>query len=39
MLLELDECQIRTGLYIPSKKAELTPKRKLLKKSRQIDWR
>ncbi len=29
MLLELDGCQIRTGLYLPSPKAELTPKRQL----------
>jgi hypothetical protein len=39
ILLELDGCQLRTGLMIPSEKEELTPKRKLKKKSRKIDWK
>ena len=39
ILLELDGCQIRTGLHLPSPKAELTPKRQLKKKLRPIDWR
>ena len=39
ILLELDGCQIRTGLHFPSPKAELTPKRQLKKKLRTIDWR
>ena len=39
LIVELDGCQIRTGVYFPSQKAELTPKRQLTKKERKIDWR
>ncbi|WP_019504928.1 UPF0236 family transposase-like protein [Pleurocapsa sp. PCC 7319] len=39
LIVELDGCQIRTGVYFPSQKAELTPKRQLAKKERKIDWR
>ena len=38
ILLELDGSMIRTGVYFPAKKRERTPKRKLLKKTRKIDW-
>lgn len=39
LVVELDGSMIRTGVYLPSHKAELTPKRRLAKKERQIDWR
>ncbi len=39
LVVELDGSQIRTGVYFPSQKAELTPKRQLAKKERKIDWR
>lgn len=39
LVVELDGSQIRTGVYLPSQKAELTPKRQLTKKERKIDWR
>lgn len=38
ILLELDGSMIRTGIYLPAKKRQRTPKRKLLKKTRKIDW-
>ncbi len=38
ILLELDGSMIRTGVYFPAKKRQRTPKRKLLKKTRKIDW-
>ncbi|MEA5536921.1 hypothetical protein [Crocosphaera sp. XPORK-15E] len=38
ILLELDGSMLRTGIYLPAKKQEKTPKRKLLKKTRKIDW-
>ncbi len=38
ILLQLDGSMIRTGIYFPAKKQEKTPKRKLLKKTRKIDW-
>ena len=38
ILLELDGSMIRTGIYLPAKKRQKTPKRKLLKKTRKIDW-
>ncbi len=39
LVVELDGSQIRTGVYFPSEKEELTPKRQLAKKERKIDWR
>jgi hypothetical protein len=39
LVVELDGCQIRTGLNHPAEKEELTLKRKLKKKKRKIDWR
>ena len=39
LLLELDGCQIRTGLKTPINKDELTKIRKIKKSSRKIDWR
>ena len=39
LVVELDGCQIRTGLNQPVEKEELTSKRKLKKKKRKIDWR
>ena len=39
LVVELDGSQIRTGVYFPSQKEELTPKRQLAKKERKIDWR
>ena len=38
ILLELDGSLIRTGVYHPAKKQQRTPKRKLVKKTRKIDW-
>ncbi len=38
ILLELDGSMIRTGIYLSAKKREKTPKRKLLKKNRKMDW-
>jgi hypothetical protein len=38
ILLELDGSMIRTGVYFPAKKRQRTPKRKLIKKTRKIDW-
>ncbi len=39
LVVELDGCQIRTGLNQPTVQEELTTKRKLKKKKRKIDWR
>ncbi len=39
LVVELDGCQIRTGVYEPSQQEELTPKRQLTQKERKIDWR
>ena len=39
ILLELDGCQIRTGVKISSQKVGLTKVRKLKKSCRQVDWR
>ena len=39
LLLELDGCQLRTGLKIPGDKVGLTKVRKIKKSSRKIDWR
>ena len=38
ILLELDGSMLRTGIYSPAKKRRRTPKRKILKKTRKIDW-
>ena len=38
LLLELDGCQLRTGLKVPGNKVGLTKIRKLKKSSRKIDW-
>ncbi len=38
ILLELDGIMIRKGIYFPAKKRQRTPKRKMLKKTRKIDW-
>ena len=38
ILCQLDGSMIRTGVYHPAKKQQRTPKRKLLKKTRKIDW-
>ncbi len=38
ILLQLDGSMIRTGVYSLAKKRKRTPKRKLLKKTRKIDW-
>jgi hypothetical protein len=39
LLVELDGCQIRTGILLPVEKAEVTKKRQLLKRQRKLDWR
>ena len=39
LLVELDGSMVRTGVNYPADKKELTPKRKLQKQKRQIDWR
>ncbi len=39
LIVELDGCQIRTGVYEPSQQEELTPKRQIPQKERKIDWR
>ncbi len=39
ILLELDGCQLRTGLKVPGNKVGLTKIRKIKKSSRKIDWR
>ena len=39
ILVELDGCQIRTGISVPSEKEELTPLRRIKKRKRQTDWR
>ncbi|MDJ0573756.1 MAG: hypothetical protein QNJ65_01135 [Xenococcaceae cyanobacterium MO_234.B1] len=38
LLLELDGCQLRTGLKVPGNKVGLTKVRKIKKSSRKIDW-
>ncbi len=38
ILFQLDGSMIRTGVYSLAKKRKRTPKRKLLKKTRKIDW-
>ncbi len=38
LLLELDGCQLRTGLKVPGNKVGLTKIRQLKKSSRKIDW-
>ncbi len=38
LLLQLDGCQLRTGLKVPGNKVGLTKIRKLKKSSRKIDW-
>jgi hypothetical protein len=39
LLVELDGCQIRTGILLPVEKAEVTKKRRLLKRKRASDWK
>lgn len=39
ILVELDGCQIRTGVSLLSKTEQLTPVRHLKKRKRQTDWR
>ena len=39
VLVELDGCQIRTGILMSSATEELTPLRRLKKRKRQTDWR
>lgn len=39
VLVELDGCQIRTGILLSSQTEELTPLRRLKKRKRQTDWR
>ncbi len=39
LLVELDDCHIRTGILLPVKKAEVTKKRRLLKRKRELDWK
>ena len=39
LVVELDGSMIRTGVNYQSDKEEFTPKRKLQKQKRQIDWR
>nr|WP_245602846.1 UPF0236 family protein [Gloeothece verrucosa] len=39
LIVELDGCQIRTGINFLSEQLELTQKRKIKKKTRKIDWR
>ena len=37
--LQLDGCHIRTGILLPLEKAEVTKKRRLLKRKRESDWK
>ncbi len=37
--MELDGCQIRTGISVPSEKEELTPLRRIKRRSRPTEWR
>ena len=37
--MELDGCYIRTGILLPVEKAEVTKKRRLLKRKRESDWK
>lgn len=39
ILVELDGCQIRTGILLPGEKAEVTKQRRLLKRQRELNWR
>lgn len=39
VLVELDGCQIRTGILLKSNTEELTPSRRLKKRKRKTDWR
>jgi hypothetical protein len=39
LLVELDGCHIRTGTLLPAEKAEVTKKRRLLKRKRESDWK
>lgn len=39
LLVELDGCHIRTGILLPIEKAEVTKKRRLLKRKRESDWK
>ncbi len=39
VLVELDGCQIRTGILLSSETEELSPLRRLKKRKRKIDWR
>ena len=39
ILVELDGCQIRTGINAPAETQELTPLRRIKKCKRQVDWR
>ncbi|MGH2414254.1 MAG: UPF0236 family transposase-like protein, partial [Microcystaceae cyanobacterium] len=39
VLVELDGCQIRSGILLTSETEDLTPLRRLKKRKRKIDWR
>lgn len=39
LLVELDGCHIRTGILLPLEKAEVTKKRRLLKRKRESGWK
>lgn len=39
ILVELDGCQIRTGVSVPTQKEELTRLRRIKRRARQTDWR
>lgn len=39
ILVELDGCQIRTGINAPTETQKLTPLRQIKKCKRQVDWR
>lgn len=39
ILVELDSCQIRTGICVPSEKEELTPIRRIKRCQRPTEWR
>ena len=39
LLVELDGCHIRTGILLPVEKAEVTKKRRLLKRKRESNWK
>jgi hypothetical protein len=39
ILVELDGCQIRTGINAPTETQKLTPLRRIKKCKRQVDWR